>query len=146
MQCSKETIRLASAMARKAGVKKAGTSDQMALARAIAAHYGQELPVRHAQVKAYLEGFVENAPEGPELAAPQKNIKGWAKLRYEALVKHGGKCQCCGRTPAHGAVLNVDHVKPVSRYPELSTDIDNLQVLCELCNAGKGAWDETDWR
>lgn len=24
--------------------------------------------------------------------------------------------------------------------------LDNLQVLCGMCNKGKGNWDQTDWR
>jgi 5-methylcytosine-specific restriction endonuclease McrA len=70
----------------------------------------------------------------------------WRKLRYLALVEHGGKCQACGASAKTGAVLHVDHIKPRSRYPELQYALSNLQVLCGDCNLGKGAWDETDWR
>jgi len=70
----------------------------------------------------------------------------WRDVRYRALVLHGAQCQCCGRTPRHGVVLHVDHIKPRSKYPELELDISNLQVLCEDCNLGKLARDETDWR
>lgn len=70
----------------------------------------------------------------------------WRKLRYEALQRHGARCQCCGRGAADGAVMNVDHIKPRRKYPDLALDIDNLQVLCSVCNHGKGNWDETDWR
>ena len=70
----------------------------------------------------------------------------WLKARYEALKTHGARCQCCGITPADGAVMNVDHIKPRYRFPELELDINNLQVLCARCNQGKGAWDNTDWR
>ena len=42
--------------------------------------------------------------------------------------------------------MNVDHIKPRKKYPELALDKSNLQVLCEECNHGKGNWDETDWR
>ena len=70
----------------------------------------------------------------------------WRKLRYQALKKYGGKCQCCGRSPADGAVLNVDHIQPRKKRPDLALNIDNLQVLCGECNHGKGNWDETDWR
>ena len=70
----------------------------------------------------------------------------WRALRYEALKLHGGKCQCCGRGPSDGVALHVDHIKPRSKYPELQLVLSNLQVLCEDCNLGKGARDETDWR
>ena len=63
-----------------------------------------------------------------------------------ALKKHGAVCACCGASPATGAVMNVDHIKPRRLFPELALDVDNLQVLCEPCNHGKGNWDMTDWR
>lgn len=69
----------------------------------------------------------------------------WKKLRYEAIVRYGRKCQACGDS-VRGLKLHVDHIKPRSKFPELQMDINNLQVLCEPCNMGKGAWDETDHR
>lgn len=70
----------------------------------------------------------------------------WRKLRMEALKLNGARCQCCGASPANGAVMNVDHIKPRKTHPELALEITNLQVLCEDCNHGKGNWDSTDWR
>lgn len=70
----------------------------------------------------------------------------WRKIRMEALKKYGAKCMCCGATPAIGAVMNVDHIKPRKKFPELALSIDNLQILCHDCNHGKGNWDMTDWR
>lgn len=67
----------------------------------------------------------------------------WKRLRYRALLKYGRRCCCCGRQDGQ---LHVDHIKPRFRYPELALSFENLQVLCEDCNLGKGAWDETDWR
>ena len=70
----------------------------------------------------------------------------WRKVRMEALKKYGPRCQCCGATPADGAVMNVDHIKPRKLRPDLALDVANLQVLCHECNHGKGNWDQTDWR
>ena len=70
----------------------------------------------------------------------------WRKLRMEALKKYTPKCMCCGATPATGAVMNVDHIKPRRLFPSLAMDINNLQILCHECNHGKGNWDQTDWR
>lgn len=73
--------------------------------------------------------------------------KEWQQLRYQALVKNGGACQCCGRKAAtHGVVIHVDHIKPRSLFPHLELMLDNLQVLCEDCNLAKSNKDETDWR
>jgi len=69
----------------------------------------------------------------------------WAVLRYKALKKHSGRCQLCGRTAADGSVISVDHIKPIRKYPHLAMEETNLQVLCRVCNRGKGSWDETAW-
>lgn len=66
----------------------------------------------------------------------------WIKLRYEVFKKYGRKCMVCGSTDK----LHVDHIKPKSKYPELCWDINNLQILCEPCNIGKGYEHEDDWR
>ena len=70
----------------------------------------------------------------------------WRTLRYSALKLHGAKCQCCNATREDGVKLHVDHIKPRSKYPELELELSNLQILCEDCNLGKSAWDQTDWR
>ena len=70
----------------------------------------------------------------------------WRRLRYKALLSAEGRCQACGARPGRGASLHVDHIKPRSRFPALQLDPANLQVLCEDCNLGKGAYDQTDWR
>ena len=54
---------------------------------------------------------------------------------------------CCGATPDDGVtVICVDHIKPRHTHPALALDPANLQVLCGVCNQGKGAWDTTDFR
>ena len=70
----------------------------------------------------------------------------WKKARYQALQRYGAKCMLCGATPQSGAQICVDHIKPRALYPALELDLDNLQVLCDDCNMGKGRWDQTDWR
>lgn len=61
----------------------------------------------------------------------------WQRLRYQALRKYGFKCMACGDAPSSGAIIEVDHIKPSSKFPELALSIDNLQVLCRRCNRGK---------
>ncbi len=70
----------------------------------------------------------------------------WRRVRMIALKRDGAKCRCCGATPADGVRMNVDHIKPRRIFPQLALDPNNLQVLCEDCNHGKGNWDMTDWR
>lgn len=76
----------------------------------------------------------------------------WRTARMEVLKRHERRCMCCGSTPDDKTVdgkpvrLVVDHIKPVSRYWHLRLAQPNLQILCDECNMGKGAWDETDHR
>lgn len=71
--------------------------------------------------------------------------RAWRELRLEVL-RNMRNCQACGRGPAQGTILHVDHIQPRYKAPHLSLVLDNLQVLCEDCNLGKGAWDDTDFR
>lgn len=76
----------------------------------------------------------------------------WRTLRMLVIKEQGRACQCCGAQPgsrnaAGGLVrIQVDHIKPISKYWNLRLDRSNLQILCEECNQGKGNWDETDFR
>jgi hypothetical protein len=45
-----------------------------------------------------------------------------------------------------GTVINVDHIEPRKKRPDLALVLENLQVLCHECNHGKSNWDTTDWR
>lgn len=74
------------------------------------------------------------------------NTYEWRRVRMEAIKKYGARCQCCGAVPGNGIIINVDHIKPRRLYPDLALDITNLQILCNVCNHGKGNWDMTDWR
>jgi 5-methylcytosine-specific restriction endonuclease McrA len=75
------------------------------------------------------------------LATPE-----WKRVRYEALRRNDGRCECCGAGRREGVVLNVDHIKPRRKYPHLALDVDNTQVLCSSCNVGKGNRDQTNWK
>lgn len=70
-------------------------------------------------------------------------LKKWDTLRKSVLKRYGFKCMKCGATDC---VLQVDHIKPRSRFPELQFEFDNLQVLCKDCNMEKGNNDYTDYR
>lgn len=70
----------------------------------------------------------------------------WLDLRYRALKLYERRCMVCGLTPAEGAQIHVDHIKPRKDYPELELEITNLQILCRECNLGKSNHDTIDWR
>ena len=51
-------------------------------------------------------------------------------------------CAKCGSTQN----LTFDHIKPRGRYPELTRQLDNLQILCLFkCHAFKTSIEKTDW-
>ena len=60
-----------------------------------------------------------------------------AQLRLKVFHRDHFRCRLCGRSPATDPTvqLQVDHVKPWSLGGE--TVLENLQTLCETCNAGK---------
>lgn len=58
----------------------------------------------------------------------------WLDLRYKVLAKYGRQCMCCGETKG---TMEVDHIIPRSKRPDLALKFDNLQVLCKRCNQGK---------
>lgn len=68
----------------------------------------------------------------------------WRELRLLALDTCRC-CQACGARPPD-VQLHVDHVIPRYKAPHLSLELSNLQVLCEDCNIGKGAWSQADFR
>lgn len=70
----------------------------------------------------------------------------WRDLRYIALKNSGGCCTLCGAKAKDGITLHVDHIIPRSVNQAKQYDIDNLQILCEDCNFGKGNTDSIDWR
>ncbi|MGA8149004.1 MAG: HNH endonuclease [Gallionellaceae bacterium] len=92
-----------------------------------------------------LEAFVAWANEGvaPEPATQNasplqlrrtpRNIN-W-RLRALVLMRDGARCQLCGAEARNRATLQIDHVIPWSKGGE--TKLENLQVLCHVCNIGK---------
>lgn len=72
--------------------------------------------------------------------------RAWKAARYAVLKRDGGVCRCCGAKGTPDNPIQVDHIKPRSKHPELSLVLSNLQLLCKDCNEGKGSWDESDWR
>lgn len=111
------------------------------------------VPAKRAEPRAKKALKAPKKPVRAPLSQPtQKQIDAfydswdWKRLSYRAKLKVGRKCQCCGVGPNEGAVINTDHIKPIRRFWELRLDPNNLQILCNDCNRGKGSWDETDFR
>lgn len=76
---------------------------------------------------------------------PRPNLskdKRWIELRARVLAAYGEVCMRCASTER----IQVDHIKPKYRYPELVFEFSNLQVLCWDCNKSKSFFHETDYR
>lgn len=69
--------------------------------------------------------------------------KEWQALRYATIRRYERKCMVCFRSNLE---LHVDHIKPISKFPELALNAENLQILCRDCNLGKSNTDSIDWR
>ena len=64
-----------------------------------------------------------NSPEG----------KTWKKKQY---IKQEGVCAICGHCLTL-KVAQIDHIKPLSIYPDLATTCSNLQLVHASCNQKK---------
>lgn len=71
---------------------------------------------------------------GSKTSRPEIKHNVWVDLTNQVFSKYGKVCLCCGSTDN----ISIDHIKPYSKYPELATDINNLQPLCRSCNSKKG--------
>jgi 5-methylcytosine-specific restriction endonuclease McrA len=112
-------------------------------------HYNDPALASDRARKARAKSKPSKAPRGkPAFAVTDEFLMSyeWRKLRMVVLQKFGARCQCCGATPADGVKMHVDHIKPRRFFPELALEETNLQILCEVCNHGKGNWSDKDWR
>lgn len=55
--------------------------------------------------------------------------------RLAVYLRDGGACVYCGRGPAVGAVLTLDHLKP--RHAGGTNRASNLVTCCRSCNSAK---------
>ena len=132
---AEEPIRLSIAFAR-GRIYAMGRDERVALKRAMTGDAANHRSQQYA---------AERAANGGEIEFFNSNS--WQRVRFEVLADCSGCCQLCGRSyREHGVMLEVDHIKPRSRFPSLALDKSNLQVMCHDCNRGKSNRDTTDWR
>jgi hypothetical protein len=62
----------------------------------------------------------------------------WQLLRDRVIGEEGKRCNNCRRKISKGVDVTVDHILPLSKYPDLALRRDNLRVLCRSCNSTKG--------
>lgn len=58
--------------------------------------------------------------------------------RLAVLIRDEYICQSCGENDIK--VLEVDHIKPFSLYPDLRLAIDNGRTLCVACHKKTNTW------
>lgn len=95
------------------------------------------------------EKFVETSAVDPA-SDDFLRSREWAYVRMQAIEKFKRRgqlyCHCCMAVAAPGKPLHVDHIKPRKFFPSLALDIENLEMLCDICNLGKANQFMTDWR
>jgi 5-methylcytosine-specific restriction endonuclease McrA len=57
--------------------------------------------------------------------------------KRDKFLKQREKCAICG-DPISLLGSHIDHIKPMSQFPELALKTDNLQITCPACNQKKG--------
>ena len=60
-------------------------------------------------------------------------VKRWTELK-ELFEKQNGVCAISGVKLEYGVNASIDHIKPLSKYPELNNDINNLQWVDKKIN------------
>lgn len=58
----------------------------------------------------------------------------WKRKQYDL---QSGRCANCQKLISIKG-SHIDHIKPLSRYPDLVIAPDNLRILCADCNLSKG--------
>ncbi len=76
-----------------------------------------------------------NAPDTTPSSSQFQRQRLKASDRVTVLVRDNYQCKMCGISRTDGAVLEIDHIHPISKGG--SNDLTNLQVLCRECNSGK---------
>ncbi|MAE22015.1 MAG: hypothetical protein CMK92_06240 [Pseudomonas sp.] len=66
----------------------------------------------------------------------------WVEIRRLVLSVLGRRCLACNAIDS----FEVDHIYPVSIYPDKALSVSNLQVLCSDCNSDKSNKTIEDFR
>lgn len=75
----------------------------------------------------------------------------WRKLRLRIIVRDLGHCpRCVAMRNTQVNItdtenLEVHHIKPRSKYPELELEPTNLVLLCKVCNLQLGTRETLDF-
>lgn len=75
------------------------------------------------------------------------NSKRWRTVRRLVIQRDGGFCNRCYAQLGIFVTddLQVHHIIPRSKRPDLMFDEDNLVTVCKTCNLQLGTRDKLDW-
>lgn len=78
-----------------------------------------------------------SAQSGATHAMSDWNGRAVMEARAYVLSRDGAQCRECGWEGSTDNPLVLDHIQPRSKFPELTWDRDNWQVLCRKHNLEK---------
>lgn len=70
----------------------------------------------------------------------------WKELSYRTRTRYPPRCMLCLKPGSETNPLVCDHIKPLRFNWELRLDPNNMQILCNNCNIGKGSHCDADYR
>lgn len=84
--------------------------------------------------------------QNEDVVKPIKTAR-WKRLRKNIIHRDGGYCQRCLNLIGILTTdrLEVHHIKPRSKYPDLIFDPSNLITVCSTCNMAMGTSGELDF-
>lgn len=97
--------------------------------------------------KLYSEGLLIKVAKGiyrydPSYLSHELQEDFTTELKRKILERDGYRCVYCGRGPAEGMELHVDHIKPKSAGGKAT--LENGQTLCSEHNIWKKAYNQTE--
>lgn len=92
-----------------------------------------------------IKGFEKDAQEIRQYYAPRAKFDRWKITEDGKLWKekqHKRQQGRCANAKCHIEIevkgSHIDHIQPISKFPELAIEIKNLRLLCPNCNVKKG--------
>lgn len=106
-------------------------------------HLVRELLMATKQVDRSLQQLQRRAAQIQQKYEPRTEFERWKqtlggrKWKRQQYKQQDGCCLMCQK-PITLKGSHIDHIKPLSRYPNLAIAPENLRILCADCNLGKG--------
>ncbi|MED3950322.1 HNH endonuclease [Priestia aryabhattai] len=95
------------------------------------------------QRKQYAKDYAKRNPEKIKIIRSGK----WRTFRKRIIQRDGGHCQRCliKYNLITTSNLEVHHIKPRDKYPELTYEEENCITLCQTCNLQLGTQEALDF-